>query len=516
MTATEGLEDVRRSLLARFRLPSRAWSMDGRRFSFRSSLEEAPAAGSYVRVTTDDGRRFVGQVHERAQSVHDLGDFELDAAELTAGLPGDAAGLRRASLRVPVRVVDGGGVLLRQEGDVTAGSPLGFADARVAPASGAEVSALVDGLGGAVLEIGRLTTASVPAVLRATGFGRHTFLCGQSGSGKTYALGGVLERLLLDTELRIIVLDPNSDHVHLGTLDDGIDVDETTRARFDEVAPRVRVARAGGEEGCVPLKIRFGDLTTNEQALTLRLDPVRDSEDYHAFADVVRRLGSMPYTLRDVRGACLEELTEAGQRLACRIDNLGVASWSIWAEPHEPSLAEADGDWRALVVDLGSLAEPDERSVVALAVLGRIRRRPDRHPVLVVLDEAHHVCPPAADRELLAAACEDVVWIAGEGRKYGIHLLVATQRPQKVHPNVVSQCDNLLLMRVNSREDVAEIARTFSQVPSALVAEATGFGLGEMLAGGPVAPAPLRLQVGRRLTPEGGGDVPTDWAHRSQ
>ena len=43
------------------------------------------------------------------------------------------------------------------------------------------------------------------ALLDAGGFGRHTFLCGQSGSGKTYSLGVVLERLLLETDLRIVV-----------------------------------------------------------------------------------------------------------------------------------------------------------------------------------------------------------------------------------------------------------------------------------------------------------------------
>jgi DNA helicase HerA-like ATPase len=32
-------------------------------------------------------------------------------------------------------------------------------------------------------------------------------------------------------------------------------------------------------------------------------------------------------------------------------------------------------------------------------------------------------------------------------------MLVATQRPQKVHENVISQCDNLILMRLNSAAD---------------------------------------------------------------
>ncbi|MET8776363.1 hypothetical protein AB0H49_16015 [Nocardia sp. NPDC050713] len=35
-------------------------------------------------------------------------------------------------------------------------------------------------------------------------------------------------------------------------------------------------------------------------------------------------------------------------------------------------------------------------------------------------------------------------WIAAEGRKYGLWLLLSTQRPSKVHPGILSQCDNLL------------------------------------------------------------------------
>ena len=46
--------------------------------------------------------------------------------------------------------------------------------------------------------VGELRLApGVPFALDAGGFDRHTFFCGQSGSGKTYALGVVLEQLLL-------------------------------------------------------------------------------------------------------------------------------------------------------------------------------------------------------------------------------------------------------------------------------------------------------------------------------
>ncbi|WP_231554515.1 helicase HerA domain-containing protein [Arthrobacter sp. L77] len=69
-----------------------------------------------------------------------------------------------------------------------------------------------------LLRLGTLDGGRTPAELDATRFNRHTFWCGQSGSGKTYALGVVLEPLLLHTRLPILVLDPNADFVRLGDL----------------------------------------------------------------------------------------------------------------------------------------------------------------------------------------------------------------------------------------------------------------------------------------------------------
>ena len=111
-------------------------------------------------------------------------------------------------------------------------------------------------------------------------------------------------------------------------------------------------------------------------------------------------------------------------------------------------------------------------------------------------------------------ATELTIAIAGDGRKFGKHLLVATQRPQKLHPNVVTQCDNLVLMRMNSALDIAELAGAFSHLPGELMARASAFEQGMALVGGPLAPHPMLVRIDGRFTPEGGADVPTTWASR--
>ena len=89
-------------------------------------------------------------------------------------------------------------------------------------------------------------SAAVPARLRAKGFARHTFMCGQSGSGKTYTTGVLFERLLASTGLPLIVIDPNSDHVHIGSVADPDD-SSPEGVRYRELAGSVLVARSAGE-----------------------------------------------------------------------------------------------------------------------------------------------------------------------------------------------------------------------------------------------------------------------------
>jgi DNA helicase HerA-like ATPase len=148
--------------------------------------------------------------------------------------------------------------------------------------------------------------------------------------------------------------------------------------------------------------------------------------------------------------------------------------------------------------------------VAVLGSLWRARHRP--RPLLLVIDEAHNVCPGEPASGLAAMATEYAVRIAGEGRKYGLYLLLASQRPQKLHPNVVSQCDNLVLMRMSSSADLAYLAEVFSQVPGSLLGRAPHFTIGQALIAGRPVQSPTFVTFGGRLSREGGRDIPATWA----
>ena len=487
----ERFRAVRRELEAAV-LPL-ATSLDGRRFTYQASLHGlALQLGGYV-VVEHGGEQRLGQVLE-------LEPAQASAAELD--LPGEGEDGVALRAGVTMRFARGSGALL--EGEDTP-----FHDATVRPATPGEVRAWSkrSPRRTASLEIGELALSSgVPCELDAGGFDRHTFLCGQSGSGKSYALGVILERLLMETDLRIVILDPNSDFVRLSHVRAGADAGAADRYRE---AARTVAVHSGRHEGERRLRIRFSEIDPAAQAALLRLDPIEDREEH---AELVELLdgGRVP----DV--AAMEASARPGARqLALRARNLGLEQMGVWAGEQSGSTLQAihEPAARTVVVGLGTLATQEEQALTAGAVLAALwRRREDRIPVLVVIDEAHNVCPAVPQDPLTALATSHAIRIAAEGRKFGLYLLVSTQRPQKVHENVISQCDNLILMRLNSAADTAFAQGVFSFVPPRLIEQAAAFRLGEALVAGKISPHPALLRFGSRVAEEGGSDVPSTWA----
>jgi uncharacterized protein len=507
--------DARQQLYRQFGPAQVAVSTDGRHVHFTAPIESGLTVGAFAIVETlGHERDLVVQV--RSSQLLERPGPELQLASDTTTLGADVVS---AVVRPVLRALNGSAAVLGTlgpDGFQSLAHAEPFGERFVRPARRDEIGGIVDGLTDATaIPIGvQLGAPDVPASMVAKGFGRHTFMCGQSGSGKTYTTGVIFERLLAETSLPLVVLDPNSDHIHLGGLLDPGDPSPVA-ARFAGVAPSVRVARARGHDADHVLCADFSDLSLDWQALLLRLDAIRDADE---FARLRRTAADLPrpFSVDDVIAA-LEWDAPADPltvRLVTRIRNLGIAEWDVWRRPGEISMATANlRAERCVVFDLGSLSRPDERTAVALALLGtRWRDRHLREPVLIAIDEAHNVLPAATDDPLLQATSELGALIAGEGRKFGLHLFVATQRPAKVHPNVVTQCDNLVLMRMNGARDVDELVELFSHVPEAMVRSAVGFGLGQALLAGPISPVPTCAQVGRRFSPEGGSDVPTAWA----
>lgn len=78
----------------------------------------------------------------------------------------------------------------------------------------------------------------------------------------------------------------------------------------------------------------------------------------------------------------------------------------------------------------------------------------ERHPLALVCDEAHLYLPKKGENNPNEKrALESFEKIAKEGRKYGVSLLVVSQRPSDVSETILSQCNNIMPLRLSNKQD---------------------------------------------------------------
>lgn len=82
-----------------------------------------------------------------------------------------------------------------------------------------------------------------------------------------------------------------------------------------------------------------------------------------------------------------------------------------------------------------------------------------RHPIAIFCDEAHLYIPAKTEHSIDEAGLKNFERIAKEGRKYGVSLIVISQRPAEVSRTVLSQSCNFVAMRLTNAEDQSVIKR---------------------------------------------------------
>ena len=84
-----------------------------------------------------------------------------------------------------------------------------------------------------------------------------------------------------------------------------------------------------------------------------------------------------------------------------------------------------------------------------------------RHPIALFCDEAHLYIPANPKGSIEEKGLQSFERIAKEGRKYGISLVVISQRPSDVNKTILSQCGNFVAMRLTNPDDQNVIKRLF-------------------------------------------------------
>ncbi|MBQ6323571.1 MAG: ATP-binding protein [Bacilli bacterium] len=132
-------------------------------------------------------------------------------------------------------------------------------------------------------------------------------------------------------------------------------------------------------------------------------------------------------------------------------------------------------------------------------------------PFHIILEEAHRYIQSDHDRFLFGYNIFER--IAKEGRKYGVILGIITQRPVELSDNVISQCTNFLIFKINHPMDIDYIRKTIPHITDDIIEKqkslqsgtCLGFGLGFRI------PLIIRMEMPNPSPLSGNCDVVSIW-----
>jgi len=119
-----------------------------------------------------------------------------------------------------------------------------------------------------------------------------------------------------------------------------------------------------------------------------------------------------------------------------------------------------------------------------------------RHPIALLCDEAHLYMPQRNAADSADDISLDIFErIAKEGRKYGISLIVISQRPSEVNKTLLSQCSNFVSMRLTNAEDQSVIKRLLPDSLGGFSDILPTLDTGEALVVGDASLLPSRIRI---------------------
>ncbi len=329
---------------------------------------------------------------------------------------------------------------------------------------------------------------------------KHISIVAKTGGGKSY-LAGVLMEEMLKHSVTTLVLDPHGEYGSLRDAEGNGGQKSAFASEVIEFATDVEVNAAAQ-----PLRFTCSNFSASE---LLSLTSMAENKGaISALTVCLERMKEKgrDYVIQDI----ITEMEEGDNPLLSQLrKELGVISaMNIFSE-HGTRTDQIANPGKTTIINFKG-ATPEVQGLFAkrlLTALFEQRKRGKIPPLLVVLEEAHNFCPQQGKTD----ASRIIRTIAAEGRKFGLWIMVITQRAAKVDKNVLSQCNTQFILKLTNVNDIKAVASSVEGMTAEMLQEIPRLQTGVAIAIGGGLPIPLLVDVRKRLTRHGGESVGTLW-----
>ena len=264
-----------------------------------------------------------------------------------------------------------------------------------------------------------------------------------------------------------------------------------------------------------------------------RIKPAEMIETFYKLLEELPRLSKSWNSIRNMKvlsnpsglEALVKELDEKGLRppQIVKEDSLAGALnrvedflefYGHLVDPYMPlSLVDVIPPGKLTIFDLSSVDEQSADAIVSHYVRRILNARKAARsegggevypvPLFLVVEEAHVLIP--RDRRTLTK-----YWagrVAREGRKFGVGLVLVSQRPKNVDADVLSQTNNKIILRMVEPEDIRYVQRASEELSDDIAGLLPSLNPGEAVVTGKMAPLPGLVKIDYCEGKRRGGDI---------
>lgn len=398
-------------------------------------------------------------------------------------------------------------------------------------------------------------------------FGRHCAVLGATGGGKSWTTARIIEQCVAHGS-KLVLLDATGEyrdfaddgvhHCHLGepvdtaAVSTAVQLPATSFLESDFVAlfepsgkvqgPKLRAAIRSLRLAKLKPELASGGFIKKHNQVRKPIEDAEAEDGIAAKLDDPGQPFDVQHLVNQIEQECVwptsrQYVTKWGQEdgnfshclsMVARINGVmtSPAFKSVFQGGDAPKLTEElnrfieDKNQRLLRVCLSGISyEYKAREIIANVIGRSLLHEARQHkfrdqPVVVFVDEAHNFLGRRVGGEDHTARLDAFELIAKEGRKYGLTVCLASQRPRDITEGVLSQMGTLIVHRLTNDRDREVVERACGEIDRSASAFLPNLRPGEAAVIGTDFPIPLTLRVSEPNTKphSSGPDYQTAWS----
>lgn len=368
-------------------------------------------------------------------------------------------------------------------------------------------------------------------------FQRHAMIVGSTGSGKSFTVANILEKANELPYANLIVFDLHGEYnelsyakqIKISDNDDGLHIPlwffnyEEIHSLFIESSEgtstnqRAAVIKYILEQKKEYIKNNMSDLSPEIITADTPIPfSAKKLKEYLEEENIKEELTGELYKSGNKKG---QEKTKQGQyygkltnlitRLQTKMDDKKYSFVFNEKETVESNYINTfigqilNNDKKIKVIDLSEV--PSDMLPIIIGVVTRLvyevqfwmtpKEKETRHPFAFICDEAHLYMPRDTTKMKAVEnkSLEIFEKIAKEGRKYGVSLVIVSQRPAELNSTIISQCNNIVSLKITNDRDKSAVATMLTDSLVGLVETLPNLDVGECIVIGDSIKLPTKI-----------------------